>query len=68
MMFVPSMGEYSIPIMVGGPDSMMVGNLVQSMFGQMNNWPAGAALVVVMMLTIALAGIVFMVLNKLVKR
>jgi spermidine/putrescine transport system permease protein len=68
MMFVPSMGEYSIPIMVGGPDSMMVGNLVQSMFGQMNNWPAGAALVVVMMLTIALAGIVFMVLNKLVQR
>ncbi len=34
----------------------------------MNNWPAGAALAVVMMLTIALAGVVFLVLNKLVER
>jgi len=68
MMFVPTMGEYITPIMVGGPDSMMIGNLVQTMFGPMNNWPAGAALAVVMMLTIALAGLVFVVLNKLVQR
>lgn len=68
MMFVPTMGEYITPLMVGGPDNMMIGNLVQAMFGPMNNWPAGAALAVVMMLTIALAGLVFMVLNKLVQR
>lgn len=68
MMFVPTMGEYITPLMVGGPDSMMIGNLVQSMFGAMNNWPAGAALAVVMMLTIALAGAVFLVLNKLIQR
>ena len=68
LMFVPTMGEYITPLMVGGPDSMMIGNLVQSMFGPMNNWPAGAALAVVMMLTIAMAGLVFLVLNKLVQR
>ena len=68
LMFVPTMGEYITPLMVGGPDNMMIGNLVQSMFGPMNNWPAGAALAVVMMLTIALAGLVFIVLNKLVQR
>jgi spermidine/putrescine transport system permease protein len=68
MMFVPTMGEYITPLMVGGPDSMMIGNLVQTMFGPMNNWPAGAALAVVMMLTIGLAGLVFVVLNKLVQR
>jgi spermidine/putrescine transport system permease protein len=68
MMFVPTMGEYITPLMVGGPDSMMIGNLVQSMFGAMNNWPAGAALAVVMMLTIAMAGLVFVGLNKLVQR
>jgi ABC-type spermidine/putrescine transport system permease subunit I len=38
------------------------------MFGPTNNWPAGAALAVVMMLTIALADLVFVVLNKLVQR
>ncbi len=68
MMFVPTMGEYITPLMVGGPDSMMIGNLVQSMFGPMNNWPAGAALAVVMMLTIAMAGLAFVALNKLVQR
>ncbi|MFY9209504.1 MAG: ABC transporter permease [Aestuariivita sp.] len=68
LMFVPTMGEYITPILVGGPDSMMVGNLVQSMFGPMNNWPAGAALAVVMMITIAFAGGVFVLLNKLVQR
>ncbi len=68
LMFVPTMGEYITPLMVGGPDSMMIGNLMQAMFGPMNNWPAGAALAVVMMLTIALAGLVFVMLNKLVQR
>ena len=68
MMFVPTMGEYITPLMVGGPDSMLIGNLVQSMFGPMNNWPAGAALAVVMMLTIAMAGLAFVGLNKLVQR
>ena len=68
LMFVPTMGEYITPAMVGGPDGMMVGNLVQAMFGPMNNWPAGAALAVVMMLTITLAGGVFVLLNRLVQR
>jgi spermidine/putrescine transport system permease protein len=68
MMFVPTMGEYITPLMVGGPDSMLIGNLVQAMFGPMNNWPAGAALAVVMMLTIAMAGVAFVGLNKLVQR
>jgi spermidine/putrescine transport system permease protein len=68
MVFVPTVGEYITPAMVGGPDSLLVGNLVQAMFGPMNNWPAGAALAVVMIGTIALAGIVFLVLNRLLQR
>ncbi|MGQ0567862.1 MAG: ABC transporter permease [Gemmobacter sp.] len=68
LMFVPTMGEYITPAMVGGPDGMMVGNLVLAMFGPINNWPAGAALAVVIMLTIAMAGLVFALLNRLVQR
>jgi spermidine/putrescine transport system permease protein len=68
MMFVPTVGEYITPAMVGGPDGMMIGNLIQAMFGPMNNWPAGAALAVVMMLTIGLAGLVFVVLDRLLRR
>ncbi len=68
MMFVPTVGEYITPAMVGGPDGMMIGNLIQAMFGPMNNWPAGAALSVVMILTIGLAGVVFVVLDRLLRR
>lgn len=68
MMFVPTVGEYITPAMVGGPEGMMIGNLIQAMFGPMNNWPAGAALSVVMILTIGAAGLVFVALNRLVKR
>jgi spermidine/putrescine transport system permease protein len=68
MMFVPTVGEYITPAMVGGPDGMMIGNLIQAMFGPMNNWPAGAALAVVMMLTIGLAGLVFVLLDRLLRR
>ena len=68
MMFVPTVGEYITPAMVGGPDGMLIGNLIQAMFGPMNNWPAGAALSVVMMLTIGLAGLAFLLLNRLVQR
>lgn len=68
LMFVATMGEYVTPRMVGGPDNMLAGNLLQAMFGPMNNWPAGAALAVVLMATIALAGLAFAAVNKLVQR
>jgi spermidine/putrescine transport system permease protein len=68
LMFVPTVGEYITPAMVGGPDGMMIGNLIQAMFGPMNNWPAGAALSVVMVVTIGLAGLVFLALNRLMQR
>jgi spermidine/putrescine transport system permease protein len=68
MMFVPTVGEYITPAMVGGPDGMLIGNLIQAMFGPMNNWPAGAALAVVMILTIGLAGLAFLLLDRLVRR
>jgi spermidine/putrescine transport system permease protein len=68
LMFVPTMGEYITPAMVGGPDGMLVGNLIQAMFGPMNNWPAGAALSAVLIATIGLAGLVFLLLNRLLQR
>ena len=46
---------------------MMVGNLIQANFGPMNNWPAGAALSVVMIITIAISGLVFMGLTRLIR-
>lgn len=68
MMFIPTVGDYITPAMVGGPDGMMVANLMQAMFGPMNNWPAGAALAVVMMLSIAVAGLAFAAVGRMIVR
>lgn len=67
MMFIPTVGDYITPAMLGGPDGMMVGNLIMANFGAMNNQPAGSALAVVMILAITFAAIVFISLTRLIR-
>jgi spermidine/putrescine transport system permease protein len=52
VVFVPTVGDYVTPAMVGGPASTMIGTLIQSEFGKANDWPFGAALSVAVMLVI----------------
>jgi len=51
MVFIPTVGEYVTPVLVGGPDGVMYGQLVQDFFTRAGNWPLGAALAVVMLVT-----------------
>ena len=44
LVFVPALGEYVIPRLMGGGAAMMWGNLIELQFGQGRNWPLGAAL------------------------
>lgn len=44
LVFVPSLGAYITPRIMGGGKSMMLGNLIETQFGQGRNWPLGAAL------------------------
>ena len=55
LVFIPTVGDYVTPTLVGGSSGIMIGNLIQSMFGKGNNAPLGAALAVVMMMTVTLA-------------
>jgi spermidine/putrescine transport system permease protein len=52
LIFVPTVGDYVTPTLVGGPGGIMVGNLIQSQFGKANDWPAGSALSIVVILTV----------------
>lgn len=54
LIFIPTVGDYVTPQLVGGTSGLMIGNVVQSMFGRANNWPFGAAISVMTMITIAL--------------
>ncbi|GAC1031508.1 ABC transporter permease [Pseudomonas sp. No.21] len=44
LVFIPSLGNYIIPELLGGGKSLMIGNLIQLQFGASHNWPLGAAL------------------------
>ena len=50
LVFLPAVGDFVSAQLLGGPDTYMVGNLIQDQFFAANNWPFGSALTVVMML------------------
>ncbi len=54
LVFLPSVGDFVSAQLLGGPDTYMVGNLIQDQFFAANNWPFGAALTVVMMLFLSI--------------
>ncbi|WP_156900864.1 ABC transporter permease subunit [Conchiformibius kuhniae] len=50
LVFIPCVGEYVIPELVGGPDNLMIGKVLWQAFFDQNNWPLAAAVAVVMVL------------------
>jgi spermidine/putrescine transport system permease protein len=53
--FVLSLGDFLAPLLVGGPSSIMIANIVQSLFGTAYDWPLGAAIsVCIFTLTVGL--------------
>ena len=47
--FVPAMGDFVTPELMGGPQTQMIGNLIQQQFLALFNWPIGSALSLVLM-------------------
>jgi spermidine/putrescine transport system permease protein len=52
VVFVPTVGDYVTPALVGGPSSTMIGSIIQAQFGKANDWPFGAAVSTLVMLVI----------------
>ncbi len=58
MVFIPTVGEYVTPLLVGGSRGSMYGNIIQDFFTKAANWPLGSALSMVMLVgTLLLVGI-----------
>ena len=53
LVFLPAVGDFVSAQLLGGPDTYMVGNLIQDQFFAASNWPFGSALTVVMMIFLA---------------
>jgi spermidine/putrescine transport system permease protein len=62
LVFIPSLGAYVIPRVLGGGKNMMLGNLIEMQFGAGRNWPLGAAMSITLMILVTLA-LVFYVRN-----
>jgi len=69
IIFIPTVGDYVTPTLVGGPDGIMLANIIQAMFGKVNNWPMGAALAVSTMIIVATISMVYIwVTRKVAER
>jgi len=55
LVFVPSLGAYVTPRVLGGGKNLMFGNLIELQFGQGRNWPLGAALSISLMVLVMIA-------------
>ena len=49
MVFIPTVGEYVTPLLVGGSRGLLYGNIIQDFFTKAANWPLGSALSMIML-------------------
>ncbi len=59
LVFIPCLGAYVTPRVLGGGKNMMLGNLIELQFGQGRNWPLGAALSITLLALVMVALIVY---------
>ncbi len=55
LVFIPSLGAYVTPRVLGGGKNLMFGNLIELQFGAGRNWPLGAALSLMLMAAVMVA-------------
>jgi spermidine/putrescine transport system permease protein len=52
LVFIPSLGNFIVPDLLGGAKVMMIGNLIEQSFIVGRNWPFGSALSMILMVTV----------------
>jgi spermidine/putrescine transport system permease protein len=64
LVFIPAMGEFVIPDLLGGAKTMLTGNLISSQFLKTRDWPFGSAVAICLMMLMFLAIALFRRLEK----
>lgn len=59
LVFIPSLGAYVTPRVLGGGKNMMIGNFIELQFGQGQNWPLGAALSTLLLAVVLVSLVVY---------
>ena len=68
VVFIPTVGDYVTPKLLGGTDGLMIANMIQVQFGKANNAPLGSALAIISMFTVGLISIGFVLLSRKIGR
>ena len=55
LVFIPSLGAYVTPLILGGGTHLMIGDLIAQQFGSGRNWPLGAAQALILMAAVLVA-------------
>lgn len=64
IVFIPTIGDYVTPKLVGGKDGLMIANMIQVQFSKANNAPLGAALAITSLMTVLLISLGFLFFNR----
>jgi len=54
LVFIPAVGEFVIPALLGGPDTLMIGSVLWNEFFSNRDWPVAAAVAIVMLVVLVL--------------
>ncbi len=54
LVFIPAVGEFVIPELLGGPDSLMIGKVLWNEFFANRDWPVASAVAIVLLLVLVL--------------
>jgi spermidine/putrescine transport system permease protein len=55
LVFIPGLGSYITPVLLGGGGELMIGNLIALQFGTSRNWPFGSAMAFILLVVVLLA-------------
>ena len=64
VVFIPTVGDYVTPKLLGGTDGLMIANMIQVQFGKANNAPLGSALAIISMFTVGIISICFVLISR----
>ncbi len=59
LVFIPAVGEFVIPALLGGPDSLMIGKVLWNEFFQNRDWPVASAVAIAMLLLLVVPIMLF---------
>ena len=64
IVFIPTIGDYVTPRLVGGPNGLMISNMIELQFKKANDAPLGSALAISAMVIVTFVSLIFICLNR----